>query len=122
MTDAPVVCDSSPLIVLEQIGHQALTQSVGPFVPQASPGLGESEAIILALETSTRLIILDDRPARRLAQALRLSVIGALGILLAAKRRGLLTTVRPYLEMLAQHDFRVSPVLYQQVLADTDES
>lgn len=155
MTPAPVVCNASPLIAFEQIGHldvlepifsvllvppavvlevapsvalpkwieqRALTQSVGPVILRASLGLGESEAISLALETSARLVILNDRPARRLAQALRLNVIGTLGILLAAKRRGLLAAVRPCLEALLQHDFRMTKTLYKQVLSDADES
>lgn len=155
MTPAPVVCNSSPLIGLEQIGlldilrqlfgtllvppavalevapsvklpawvhQQALTQAVGPTILGARLGAGESEAISLALESSARLVILDDRPARRLAQALGLPLIGTVGLLLAAKQRGLLTEVRPCLEALQQYDFRIAPALYDQVLNDAGES
>ena len=104
------------------ITQQALTQAVGPQILAASLGAGESETISLALEVRARLIVLDDRPARRLAQALRLPVIGTLGILLAAKRRNLLLAVRPAIDALIQHDFRIAPALYKQVLLDADES
>jgi predicted nucleic acid-binding protein len=75
----------------------------------------------LALETHARLVILDDRPARRLAQSLGLTVIGTLGILLAAKQRQLIATVQPSLDALLQHDFRISQRLYEQVLLDAQE-
>ena len=98
------------------IEQHGLAQPVGPRILSASLGPGESEAISLALETRAQLVLLDDRPARRLAQALHLPVIGTLGILLAAKRRQLLTTLRPCLDALLQHDFRVASSLYENVL------
>lgn len=149
-----MICNSSPLIGLEQIGQwnllhalfgtivvppavvrevapsgtlpewieqRALTQNIGLLIMQASLGQGESEAISLALESSARLIILDDRPARRLAQSLSLPVVGTLGVLLAAKNRGLISTVKPCLEGLSRFDFRIAPVLYEQILGDAGE-
>ncbi len=104
------------------IEQQQLTQAIGPLILSASLGAGESEAISLALETKARLVLLDDRPARRLAQALHLPIIGTLGILLAAKRRQLLPAMRPSLDALLQHDFRISQRLYEQVLLDANES
>ena len=99
---------------------RVLVQSVGPQVLSASLGAGESEAISLAIETGTRLLILDDRPARRLAQALQLPVLGTLGTLVAAKRQHLIE-VRPCLDLLLQHDFRIARRLYEQILADANE-
>ena len=52
------------------------------------PWITVREAISLSLEIHPARTILDDEPARRLARQLGLSVIGTLGILLAAKRRG----------------------------------
>ncbi|MGH7137585.1 MAG: DUF3368 domain-containing protein [Pirellulales bacterium] len=103
------------------IAEQALSQPVGPRILNASLGAGETEAISLSLEVRARLLILDDRPARRLAQALGLSIIGTLGVLLAAKQRNLLPAVRPSLAALLQFDFRIAPALYDQVLRDAGE-
>jgi predicted nucleic acid-binding protein len=75
------------------ISERELTQPLAPQVLQASLGPGESEAISLALELGARWVILDERSARRVAEALGLPVVGTLGILLAAKRRGLLDAV-----------------------------
>ena len=88
---------------------------------RAGLGEGESEAISLAVELKFRWIILDDCAARRLAQSLSLSVIGTLGLLLAAKRRGLLSLVRPSLDALVSHGFHIAPALYDRVLEEAGE-
>ena len=104
------------------IEQRDLTQVVGPRILSASLGAGESEAISLALEVQARLLILDDRPARRLAQALHLPPIGTVGILLAAKRQNVVPVLRPSLDALVQHDFRIGQRLYEQVLRDAGET
>jgi predicted nucleic acid-binding protein len=101
--------------------ERPLSQPIGPQILGASLGPGESEAVALALEVKSGWIILDERPARRVAQGLGLPVIGTLGIFLAGKRRGLLAVVRPTLDALAERGFRIAPKLYERVLADAGE-
>ena len=84
-------------------------------------GAGECESIALAREVSASHVLLDDLPARRLAGELGLSVIGTLGILLAAKRRGILPAIRPSLDLLVKHGFRIAPTLFQAVLGKAGE-
>ncbi len=103
------------------INEHQITQPIGSQILRISLGPGESEAISLALEVKPRWILLDDRPARRLAESLELSVIGTLGILLASKRRGLLPSLRPCLDSLIEHGFRIAPALYKFVLLDAGE-
>jgi predicted nucleic acid-binding protein len=115
--------ETAPSVVLPVwIVEQPLSQSVGPRILQASLGRGESEAISLALEVTARWVILDDRPARRLTQSLSLSVIGTLGVLLAAKRRGSLSALRPCVDALADHGFHIAPDLRDRILADAGEA
>jgi predicted nucleic acid-binding protein len=117
-----VVRETAVSVVLPPwIIERALSQPIGPRILRASLGAGESEAISLALELSARWVILDDRPARRLAQSLSLSVIGTLGVLLAAKRKGLLPAVQPCLDDLVATGFRITPELYDALLADAGE-
>jgi predicted nucleic acid-binding protein len=66
--------------------------------------------------------MLDDEPARRLARQLGLPVIGTVGILLAAKRRALVASVRPILDALIDVDFRLSPELYASALNEAGEN
>lgn len=100
---------------------RSLQQPMRARVLAASLGAGESETISLAVEVSASRVLLDDRPARRLAAVLGLNVTGTLGILLAAKQRGLVEQIKPLLEALLTHDFRVSEALLEQVLQRAGE-
>jgi predicted nucleic acid-binding protein len=84
-------------------------------------GDGEREALALAIELRADWIILDDLPARRSAEASALNVIGTLGTLLAAKRGGLLGSIRPELDALVRTSFFLSPQLYRELLRAADE-
>jgi hypothetical protein len=78
-----VVRETVPQLVLPAwIAEQSLAQPMAPQIAQAALGAGESESISLALELGAAWLVLDDRPARRLAQGLGLSVIGTLGLFL----------------------------------------
>lgn len=117
-----VVSETASTVTLPAwVTERALTQPIGAQILSSSLGPGESEAISLGLEIGAQWVILDDRPARRLAQSLGLSVIGTLGVLLAAKRRGLLDTLRPELDGLIKYGFFIAPDLYEQILADAGE-
>ena len=54
-------------------------------------------------------------------RALGLSVIGTLGVLLAAKREGLIAEVRPLVDELARQGFWVSPRLVRQAVLAAGE-
>ena len=84
-------------------------------------GAGERDALALAIELRADWIILDDLPARRSAEAAGLNVIGTLGMLLAAKRAGLLESIRPELDALVRTSFFLSPQLYDQLLQAAGE-
>ncbi len=118
-----VVRETAPTVTLpDWITERALAQPIGPQILRTSLGPGESEAISLALEVGARWVVLDDLPARRLAQALSIPVIGTLGVLLASKRRGFLPAIRPCIDALVDFGFHVAPNLYELVLSDAGES
>lgn len=98
-----------------------LAQPIGPEILRASLGAGESETLALAFEVGASLVILDERPARKLALVLGLPVVGTAGILLAAKRAGFIPEVRSLLDTLIENGFRVSTALREMVLADAAE-
>ena len=84
---------------------------------------GEAEAIVLALETRAELLVMDERLGRETARHMGLRCIGLIGVLIAAKRRGLIESVRPHLDALRDvAGFRVEDALYHQVLKDEGEA
>jgi uncharacterized protein len=61
---------------------------------------GEAEAIELALELHADRLLIDERKGRNLAVQEGLSVIGLLGVILLAKRKGLIPSARALLHRM----------------------
>lgn len=83
---------------------------------------GERDVIGLALQRPTAWLVLDDRPARRMAERVGLSVVGTIGVVVRAKQRGLLPAVRPTLDALIRNGLFVGQGLYREVLVGAGES
>lgn len=85
---------------------------------------GEIAALAVAVERKIQDVLIDERPARQMAQQLGLRVSGLLGVLVRAKQAGILAEpVKPLLERL-QHDanFWLGPELITQVLRAVGEA
>ena len=91
-----------------------------PLVTDLGPG--ETGVLMLALESSEPVVILDDGRARRMARVLGLPLTGTLGILLDAKRAGLVPAITPILDELQQRRFRLAPETRQAVLKMAGEA
>ena len=84
---------------------------------------GEAEAIALGLEIQAGLLLMDEHRGRESARHLGLSPVGLIGILIEAKRRGLLPGVRDSLKRLRNEaGFRLNETLFQRVLQDQGEA
>jgi uncharacterized protein len=83
---------------------------------------GEAEAIVLALELSADVLLMDERLGRAIAKDFQLAVTGSLGLLRDAKTQGLIPAVKPYLDKLINNGaFRVSQRLYAEMLQSVGE-
>ena len=82
---------------------------------------GEAEAIVLAGELGANILLLDEKKARRIAQANGQSVIGTLGILQAAKDRELISDIRTPLDSLIANGIWIDKSLYSLVLQNNNE-
>jgi len=71
-------------------------------------GEGETEVLMLALELRDSVVILDDDLARRVAKSLNIRHTGTLGVLLDAKRAGLIPKIAPLLDQLDALRFRLA--------------
>lgn len=82
---------------------------------------GESSAIALALETPDCTIILDDYKARKVAQRLGINVTGTIGVIIKAKLKGIIPSIKPLLEKIQQSNFRLSPHIELLALKEARE-
>ena len=71
---------------------------------------------MLALEMREAVAVLDDEPAREMAETLDLHLTGTLGLLLDAKKAGLIPALRPLLNKLQSLRFRLASRTYSAVL------
>lgn len=77
---------------------------------------GEVEAMLLAQDLSADLILIDDATARTAAESMGLTVTGTMGVLIRAKRDGVVEDVRPILEGMLANGFYVSGRLVDMVM------
>lgn len=82
---------------------------------------GESSAIALALETPGSTVILDDYKARKIADQLGIMFTGTLGVIIKAKLKGVIPSVKPLLEKIKMTDFRLSLDIELQALKEANE-
>ncbi len=83
---------------------------------------GEAEVIALAQELNADLVIIDERLARRHAKRLGLRLTGTLGVLLKAKRLGLVDAVAPLIDQLRLGGIRLGDAVIAEVLKAADEN
>lgn len=82
---------------------------------------GEVEVMILAQEQRADLVILDDNAAKKTARYLGLTVTGTLGVLLKAKRQGVIEEIGPLLSEMRQNGFYVGAIVENMVLEQAGE-
>lgn len=94
----------------DDITHRAMRETSwlsvvpAPRVPQELAvwelGAGESSVLAWALVHPGSVALLDDLEARRCAESLQIPLLGTVGIVLLARRRGVIPLARPVLEEL----------------------
>jgi len=82
---------------------------------------GEASAITLALELKDVTIILDDYKARKIAVHLGLEVTGTLGVMIKARKKGIISSIKPLLSKLKATNFRLSEELEMLAIKESGE-
>ncbi len=71
---------------------------------------------------SADLLLIDDARAKKVAYLNNLEVMGSMGVLLLAKKKGLIVSIKPLLSRLRCSDIFVSDHFLDQILAMAGEA
>ncbi len=82
--------------------------------------LGEAEAITLAKELKYPLLI-DEKKGRNVALKENVKIIGTVGILIIAKKKGLIKNIKQLMNEMQKSGYRISKILYKKALSLTKE-
>jgi predicted nucleic acid-binding protein len=94
-----------------------------PLTPMVKSVLdvGEAAVIQLGLERGIASVCIDEWKGRRMALAVGLKVTGVLGLLGKAKRDGIISEVKPFVDRAIQTGIRYHPELVRRFITAMDE-
>jgi predicted nucleic acid-binding protein len=76
----------------------------------------------LALETENAVLVIDEKKGRKIARELNIEIVGTLRILLVAKQKGVIPSVKDVIEKLHYHNFRFAKPIIEQILKEAGEA
>ena len=82
---------------------------------------GERHVVLNALKFQADLVLIDDRIARNIAEYYGLNVKGTLGVLVEAKRKGLIEAFKPIALAMQRFGIRISFRLIEQIARELGE-
>ena len=107
---------------IEQAASEGWLNVVSVVTRRSHPpilGIGEVEAIQLAMETEEALLIVDDRLARREATRRGVDYIGTVRMLHLAEQRSIVDDAEATIQRMAECGYRISPLILRQLRAQT---
>lgn len=78
--------------------------------------LGETQAMLLYKSINADYLLIDDKRGRKVAKLNHIQTVGTLGVLLQAKRTGLIPSVKPLIEQISASPVFISESLIRAVL------
>ena len=83
---------------------------------------GEASVLAVAKEHNARFVIIDEKKAREEAKRIGLPVKGTVGVLLEAKKSGLIDAIKPLLEVLRDNGMYIDQSFIDDVLQIAEEA
>ena len=105
-----VLLKSNPWIKVKKVEEKKILSILKSIL-----GSGEAEAIALAMEMNLPLLI-DERKGRMLAKEAGIKIRGTLGVLVEAKKKGLIKSVNVCIKKLINTGYYLDPELINIVL------
>lgn len=110
---------NSNWIKVQKVQNQRMVR----FLQSNLRGRGECECIILAEEISAKVVLVDDKKARKVAQQGSVEVIGTLGLLALVVKEKVLSKKEAVegIRLLMENEFRLSDSVIQRTISLFDE-
>jgi predicted nucleic acid-binding protein len=84
-------------------------------------GSGESDAITLYLEIGADFLLCDDKKARNYAKSININVVGSFGLLIKAKEKKLIKSIKPLVEIIEKSDIFIDKQTVKIILQSAGE-
>ncbi len=111
----------SRFLEYEWVQIKELNEPIPQFL-QVSLDNGEAEAIVLAKKMRAEILLMDENKGRVIAESMNLPVMGTVGVLMAAKKRGYISQVKPLLNALIKDaGFYLKESFVEEILFSVNE-
>jgi predicted nucleic acid-binding protein len=100
---------------------QKKVSTIHPSITAWDLGQGESEVLTLALKKPGAGVVLDDLQARKCATLFDIPLIGSLGLIVLAKRKGLINLAKPEIDRLIAVGLHIDPAMITRILVAIGE-
>lgn len=109
MKNVFIICEPKDTELIKELGEQL--------------DAGEAEAIVLAIELKAELLLTDEKIGRPFAEAGNIACKGVVGVLIQAKKEGLIASLKPLLDdLIINLKFRLSEHIYRIALQKVGEA
>jgi predicted nucleic acid-binding protein len=83
--------------------------------------IGESSSIAMALEYEDALLIIDEAKSRKISKNFNINIIGTIGVIIKAKKQGIIPQARPIIDQLIFSGFRISDEFLDIIFSTLNE-
>ena len=96
--------------------------NIHPSIAAWDLGQGESQVLTFALRETPMGVVLDDLQARKCAELFDIPLIGTLGLIVLAKRKGLIALAKPFIERLVAVGLYINSDILDRILIGVGEA